>query len=275
MNLTLTPEDQKTLRASFTGTMQPSENDFRAFVRMCERTGLDPLTRQIYLQNRDGQWRSETSIDGLRLIASRTGEYEGQVGPWWCGPDGAWLDVWLTKEPPTAARVGVYRKNFREPAYGVARFDAFAGRKRDGELNTFWKKMGDLMLSKVAEALALRKAFPNEMSGLYTSDEMDQSGSTETEPVDVVNTNRIPTVRPPLPPAEKARAFAAPIVASAPPPPDSDLYKRVVAIREEANRHGANLVEIPRGHLDSVYSAWIERRSAENPLVKAAAEVVK
>ncbi len=163
------------------------------FVYQCNRTGLDPLTRQIYGQLRwdknlkDNKGKKVgglkltvvTSIDGFRLVAERTGEYEGQQGPFWCGADGVWKDVWIPKTYPAASKVGVWRKNFREPTFGVANFDAYAPTYDDGNLSGMWPKMFALMIAKCAEALALRKAFPNELSGLYTSDEMAQAGKEE------------------------------------------------------------------------------------------------
>ncbi len=164
-----------------------SDDELSLFMAVAKKTGLDPFSRQIYgfmrkEKSKTGQWLQklsiQTSIDGFRLIAARTNEYEGQVGPLWCGEDGEWKDVWLSNLPPAAAKVGVWRKGFKEPIYSVAKFESYAQRY-DGKLSNMWQKFSDLMISKCAEALALRRAFPNELSGIYSSDEMAQTQNIE------------------------------------------------------------------------------------------------
>lgn len=154
-----------------------SDNEFSLFCEVAQRTGLNPFARQIYAVKRQGQMTIQTGIDGYRLIAQRTGEYAGQRGPQWCGPDGQWVDVWLAKENPAAARVGVLRHGFIEPVWGVARWSSYSQ-----ESSPTWKSMPDVMIAKCAEALALRKAFPQELSGLYTEVEFSEDDAPPPPP---------------------------------------------------------------------------------------------
>ena len=163
------------------GVDNATREDLAVFFHVVRRTGLDPFARQIYMV---GRWSKQgtkftiqTGIDGYRLIArravDRTRETLGYEDTLWCGTDGKWVDVWLSKEPPAAAKVTVLRNG--SPYSAVALFSEYAQTTKDGSLTQMWREKGALMIAKCAEALALRKAFPQDLSGLYTAEEMAQA----------------------------------------------------------------------------------------------------
>lgn len=189
--------------------------ELELFVKQCERTGLDPFARQIYAIKRwDSQLKTEVmqtqvSIDGLRTLAADTGEMAGQEDPLWCGPNGVWVDVWLGPDEPRAAKATVYRDSGsgRLARFtGVALWDSYCQTTKEGGPTRMWAQMGPEMLAKCAEALALRKAFPQRLSGLYTSDEMgqatnlpsDQHISSQSPPEGPQSPSRVPAGESPI-----------------------------------------------------------------------------
>jgi len=159
-----------------------SSDELSLFANVCKRTGLSPEMKQIYPVPR---WDSklgknvfsfQTSIDGFRLIAERTGRYApGKQADYVyndkneivsatayvkkCTQDGTWHEVAVT-----------------------AFYDEYVQKTKDGHPTQFWDRMPHVMLAKCAESLALRKAFPAELSGLYTQEEMAQATVEEDKP---------------------------------------------------------------------------------------------
>jgi phage recombination protein Bet len=187
------PEQMKVLQEQLAPKCSPSELQY--FIEVCKITNLSPFTREIYAISREA-WNPETqrkepkmsiqvSIDGLRKRAANSGYYDGST-TFWCGEDGKWLEVWLKSTPPSAAKTVVYRKGCGQPFTAVARFDAY---KQDfkGKLSGLWEKMPDIMIGKCSEALALRKAFPEQTAGLYASEEMDQASNVtpQSQPISI------------------------------------------------------------------------------------------
>lgn len=150
-----------------------SNDELALFLEVCKGSGLNPFMKQIYAIKRGDKMTVQTGIDGYRLLAARTGALAGIDDATYNSEDDA---------HPAWASVTVWRfvQGHRVPFTAKARWSEYAQVNRDGNPSGLWGKMPFLMLAKCAEALALRKAFPAELSGVYTAEEMDQADNPTT-----------------------------------------------------------------------------------------------
>ena len=140
-----------------------TDDELRLFLYVADKSGLDPLTKQIYFIKRGGKMTIQTAIDGFRSIADRTGQYHSSDKPVFEEVDNKVVEATVTVGKITQGEVGKFTATARWSEYYP-------------EKNAFmWDKMPHTMLGKCAEALALRKAFPQQLGGLYTGDEMEQA----------------------------------------------------------------------------------------------------
>ncbi|WP_372344643.1 phage recombination protein Bet [Streptomyces sp. KL116D] len=163
--------------------------ELAGFLHLCQRTRLDPFSRQIYLIGRKDKragrkvFTPQTGIDGYRVVAHRviaeTGDAFGYEDTQWCDAAGTWRDVWLPDEAPAAAKVTVLRNGQRFSA--VALYREYVQTDWNGNPTRMWKTMGANQIAKCAEALALRKAFPHDLAGVYTAEEMAQADNATDE----------------------------------------------------------------------------------------------
>lgn len=180
-----------------------SDDELMLFLHLAQRSGLDPFSRQIYLIERranvNGEWKTtrqpQTGIDGLRLIADRTDRYApGRQPSFTYDADGRLATA-------TAYVKKFVRGEWHEVA-ATAHYDEYVQTKKDGQPNQMWSEKPHIMLAKCAEALALRRAFPAEMTGLYTADEVRGDESLTA-----------------LPPAPRADVVTGEVIDAPPPAP--------------------------------------------------------
>lgn len=196
--------------------------EFEAFLHVVRRTGLDPLARQVYAVKR---WSSQekrevmsiqTGIDGYRLIADRTARYAPSERPPYLERDDAGQLIAATVWVKKLTDDGIWHE-----VPGTALYSEFVQKDRDGAPTRFWKEMPVNQLCKCAEAQALRRAFPNDLSGIWTTDTApreDFDVETIAEPRRAIARPQAKNAvaKPALPPP--AATAAAPSAAAAPAP---------------------------------------------------------
>lgn len=182
----LTDEQIKLIKSMY---FKDSTNDeFNLFMHVCKKTGLDPALRQIHPVKRstrqsDGSYKMtmtiQTGIDGYRLIAERSGRYApGREATFVYDGHGKLISATAYVKKQTAD--GTWHE-----VSAMAFYDEYAQKDKSGSPTRFWKDMPHGQLAKCAEALALRKAFPGDLSGIYTKDEMQQANNPDLEEAQV------------------------------------------------------------------------------------------
>ena len=207
---------QKAMLAQL-GLSDAPEGDLILFSHVCQKSGLDPFRKEIYMIGRNTQvtryekadpddpnsnqrkvtrWETQytiqTGIQGFRKrareIADEKGDTLGFQGPFWAGEDGDWKDVWPQKDPlPAAAKYVVIRNG--EPIPAVCHFDEYVQtvytQGEGHKPNSMWSRMPRNQIAKCAEGQALQRAYPDELSGLLLDDAVhtiDPDGTDITPP---------------------------------------------------------------------------------------------
>lgn len=172
--LEFTPEQREMIKNTF--ARGATDAEFAVLMEVASLRRLNPFLQQIYFVKRSSRvgygdaarwvdvWAYQVSIDGLRAIAERTRRYDGQdEAEYEYEPDGKTL---------RACRVRVYKKGISRPFVGRVFFSEYVQTTKGGGPTKFWAEKPHVMIAKCAEAVAFRKAFPEDMSGLYVAEEL-------------------------------------------------------------------------------------------------------
>lgn len=153
-------------------------DELHLFLYTANKVGLDPLVKQIHfvkykLKDGDTKMTIITGIDGYRAIAERTHQLAGMDDVVYDG--GAVYAPGKEPKQPSKATITVYRAvGGQKVAFtATARWTEYY--PKNPRNRGIWDSMPYNQLGKCAEALALRKAFPTDLSGLYVKEEMDQA----------------------------------------------------------------------------------------------------
>lgn len=162
------PELVKTLKATVAQGL--TEPEFYLFVEHCKATQLNPFKKEVWAIKAGGRLQVMTGINGFLTIANKHPMFDG-------------MEIIVdSDEKPTKAICKVYRKDRKYPSEGIALI------KEYGKDTPIWKQMPRVMLTKVAKSIALREAFPQELSGLYTQEEMPVEFAAPTREIPVTKT---------------------------------------------------------------------------------------
>jgi phage recombination protein Bet len=220
-----------------------SNGELAVFMHVCQRTALDPFTRQIYMiprrEKQGDQWVTkqtiQVGIDGFRVIRDRVAEqkrceveFEDTI---WYDADSKEHAVWLSADPPAGCKVTLIKHSLesgrplRYPAF--LRTASYIQTNSKGEPVSQWRAQAEHMIEKCCEAFATRRAFPNDFAGVYLEEEMGGRHDVDGPPR----------------PASRRVTVAAVTGQPEPPAPDEPVDVEIVdapcppALAQEVNAH--------------------------------------
>ena len=176
-NIVLTPEIVKKYLVNGQGNV--TEQEIALFIGMCRANKLNPFNKDAYLikyssepatmvTSKDVFFKranQNPNFDGMEsgiVVVNAENKIEKRSG-----------HIYLKNEQIIGAWCTVYRKDWSHPIYQEVNMSEYIGRKKSGEINSNWSLRPATMITKVAEATALRKAFTENLQGMYLAEETD------------------------------------------------------------------------------------------------------
>lgn len=183
-----TPDQQELIKR----TVAPgaSNDELAMFLHVAQRSGLDPLRRQIHFLKHGGRVSFIADVNGLQARASKEEDFEGLLHAVVYEKDTFEVDnatgeVVKHAHNPFANNgsiVGAWatvRRKGMLPFTAVVKFSEY-----NNSSNPLWKSKPAVMIDKVAKSTALRLAYPEQLGGIYDGAELDapETPAESTQP---------------------------------------------------------------------------------------------
>ena len=189
--VTLSPSIVRNYLTNGNGAVTDQEVNY--FVHLCRGQGLNPFLKEIYLIKFGTQPATfVVSKEAFLKRAEANSQYDGaESGIIVLNKDGELIErkggfFLKDSEQVVGGWAKVYRKDRKYPSDVQVTFEEYAGRTKEGNLNSNWANRPATMIKKVALVQALREAFPNDLNNLYTEEEQGdiQMPMVDTTPIE-------------------------------------------------------------------------------------------
>lgn len=174
-----------------------TDQEAMMFLGLCKGQKLNPFIKEAYLIKYEDKQPATMVVskdvfmkraiknpdfEGIEsgvIVLNSYGEVEYKKGAFYLKDREQLVGAWAT----------VHRKSWKYPISLEVNYDEYVGRKTNGEVNSQWASKPATMIIKVAETQALRKAFVEDLQGMY--DESEMNVTVENNVVEVVGTPQV------------------------------------------------------------------------------------